>query len=329
MIRDLFVPENWERLNDQFREQLKVPSDQLIKFYRGLGHGVYEIAVGLSQLYSHKRSVGFVKGNDPYIEFIQPHYLREAYQIQAMDSISLQQHHAHWGEWVQTLKKDTVFVLACEDHPVTGEIQDLSELDSALNDKKIFFIRISHAAHVFHPMEVNPYTVRICSVNKDLAFVHSGAKFKVPPLIASTMEWSFKEIQMALKHLENKKEFPQEILKFEDSLKDFKFPWAGQKRIYDRGLVILPGVTGDLMSHTLSQKLGFSASDQFNLNLWSPHLCQWNSVKMFKNWWKNSPQDETLRDLLIISSELIQRNGFAESLRKTYEELKNSQTWSF
>lgn len=329
MIRDLYVPEDWERINDQFRDHLKVPADQVVKFYRGLGHAVYEATLGLSQLYSHKRSVGFVKGNDPYIEFVVPHYLREAYQMQAIDFFSLQQHHANWTEWAQTLKKDTVFVLACEDHPVTGELQDLSELDAALNDKKIFFLRISHSAHVFQSLEINPYTVRICSVNPKLAFVRSGAKYKVPPLLAPVMDWSAKEIQMALAQIENKKEFPKEVMHFEQTLKEFSFSWTGSRRLFDRSLLIFPEVTGDLISHSLSKSLGFAAATPVDLNLWSTHLCQWNSVKMFKTWWKNSPSEETLRDLLVINAEVIQRNGFAEALRKTYEELKSSQSWSF
>ena len=83
------------------------------------------------------------------------------------------------------------------------------------------------------------------------------------------------------------------------------------------------------MTQTLSQALGFSAVTNQGLHLWSTHLCQWNSIKMFKSWWKDAPSEEILRDLLILSPELIQRNGFAEILRKTYEELKVSQTWNF
>ncbi len=329
MIQDLFIPEEWERLNDQFRTHLKVPNDQLVKFYRGLGHAIYEMSMGTSQFYSHKRSVGFVKGNSPYFEFLIPNYLREAYQIQSMDLNSLQQHHASWTEWANTLKKDTVFVIASEDHPVTGELQDLEELDVILNEKKIFFLRISHSSHLFQPIELKPYTVRICSLSRELSFVLMGAKFKVPPVMAQVMNWSTKETQSSLRNLQNKKEFPKEIQKFEGEMTEFSYPWSNAKRIYDRSLLVFPGVTGDLMTHALSKALGFSASTSLSLNLWSTHLCQWNSVKMFKNWWKLSPPDDVLRDLLIMSPDVIQRNGFAEVARKTYEELKSSQTWKF
>ncbi len=327
MLNDLFVPENWERINQQFHSQFKVSEEQRLKFYRGLGHAIYELTVGTSQFYLHKRSMGIVLGNTPYYDFLLPIYLREAYQIQKIDPISLSQHHANWTEWANTLKKDTVLVIATEDHPVTGELYNLEELDQILNEKKIFFIRISHASHFYRPLEVKPYTVRIGSLASNLSYAQMGSKYKVPPVMAQTMIWSADEIQQALNANKSKREYVAEIKKFESTLKNFSFPWSKLDRIYDRSLIVTPGVTGDLMAHVLAKKMGLSFSNDFELS--TSHLCFWNSVKMFATWWKSSPNEEVLRDLLLIHPEVALKKDFAETVQKTYEELKGQQSWSF
>jgi len=327
MNQDLFVPEEWERLNDNFRARLKVPVEQSVKIYRGLGHAIYECAYGTSQFLSHKRSVGFIKGNTPYFDFLIPNYLREAYQIQSMDSASLKQHHASWTDWVNTLKKDTVFVIACEDHPITGELQDLDELDRVLNEKKVFFLRVSHSLHHFRPLELLPYTVRICSLQNDWALAFMGSKFKTPPVLAQVMNWSVKDADEVLQSYQKKSESQKIIENIEAENKEFSFPWTGASRLYDRSLLVCPGVTGDLMTQTLTKALGLKAEDSSFLS--STHLCSWDSMKMFKTWWKEAPSEEKLRDLLILTPEICQKSGISSLIKKTYEELKSSQSWNF
>ncbi|HEY8270180.1 MAG TPA: hypothetical protein VIG33_04780, partial [Pseudobdellovibrionaceae bacterium] len=135
--------EEWERLNDQLKIDFSLPAGNSARIYKGMAHAVFETAQGTAQFFSHKRSLGVVKGQTSYFDSLLPYFYKEVFSVQAMSHLAVVDPEV----WVNSLKKDTSFVLFSEDHPVTGELYDYDHLDELLNEKKIFAFRISHFRH--------------------------------------------------------------------------------------------------------------------------------------------------------------------------------------
>ena len=139
--------EKWERSRDEAKKILG--STNQVWVHRGLASALYEVLESLRSLFAHKKSISGMKGLSGAYEFIWPQYLREMYTVQ----------NANWQDFLtpdklssflDNLKKDTIFFVWSEDHPVTGQKLPLSliqELEKQLNERKIFSVRVSHAAH--------------------------------------------------------------------------------------------------------------------------------------------------------------------------------------
>lgn len=323
---DLHAPEDWERLNDRLRSHFQRPSDESVKVYRGLGLSLFEVTQGVTQFLAHKRSLGIVKGTTPYFSHLLPYYLKEAYQIQQVDAYDPQN---NWETWTQNLKKDTVLVLASEDHPVTGEIFDLDKLDALLNEKKVFFIRISHNPTHIHKKEIRPYSIHVQSLGEDLTLVFGGNKYKVPSLFSSTMPWPEEESFSKVTAVKDWEMNSQRVQEFEKSLDEFKFFKTSVPRSFDRSCLVFPGVSGDRMVENIKPFLGLSSLTTTESSLWSTHLCRWDSIKLFKSWWSQAPNQEVLRDMIIIGTKLLSKKDLDQELRTQYKKLLAEQSWSF
>ena len=117
MKLDLFPLETWETLNSTIKTAWNVPEDVSVRTFSNLPTAVYEVAQGTAQFLSHKRSLAVIKGQSFVFQPLLPYFYKEAYQIQILGHQSL----PDVKIWVEALKKDTLFVVFCEDHPVTGE----------------------------------------------------------------------------------------------------------------------------------------------------------------------------------------------------------------
>ena len=77
---DLIATEAWEFLGDELKKTfpgalfLKDAPVQL-RSYKSAGHAGFEASQTLNLVYSHKRSVAYIKGLSPAFEFLVPHYL--------------------------------------------------------------------------------------------------------------------------------------------------------------------------------------------------------------------------------------------------------------
>jgi hypothetical protein len=316
--------EQWERFNDQLKTQYSLSATNSAKIYKGMAHAVFEIAQGMAQFLSHKRSLGVVKGQTPYFESLLPYFYKEAYGVQAVHHAELKDPEA----WVNSLKKDTSFVLMAEDHPVTGELYDYDRLDEVLNDKKIFSFRISHFRHFYEKNEVRPYSVRICYLDSDYAMAVCGERHKAPALMAPQMNW---DVAKGLQQLSRIQPSPQDQIQveaFERTFREIASPWFASPtpRLYDRVLLKFKDVSGELLLQRLLDRLQVDES-QYYQTLDTTNLCRWDHFKTFQTWWEPKPTAEDLAALLVIDSGWLVTKDFAKILKSTYEEIQAEQTW--
>jgi hypothetical protein len=319
MKLDLTPFENWESLNERLAVELQY-SENSLRAYSGAAAAIYELAMSTAQFYSHKRSVGFVEGQTPYLIGLLPYLYKEGYQVQvAPAEASLD-----WKAWVEGLKKDTNFVAFCEDHPVTGEVYDVGQLEIALNEKKIFCLRISHNQHLFKKIEIQPYSARICSYQGNTAVAILGAKFRSPPLMAQSMDWSLDDFIKSIQISRTSHEDKALIQNFEKTLPSpFQQYLKTESRLFDRALFYCEEITGEALQQFLKKELNQPLLRAgLEKDIETTHLCRWGGHASYEPWWKPTPKPEVLRGLTVISADLIQKTNLKDLLSKAVKELQ-------
>lgn len=328
MLIDVVRPETWEELNDDVRHVLGLSPKLKARVFQGLGQAVFEIAQGSAQFMAHKKSIGVIRGQTPVFESLLPYYYKETYEVHSISHLAL----VNVKEFVESLKKDTNFVLFAEDNPVTGEVFPfVEELDKLLNEKRIFSFRVSHAQHFSQAEELRPYTVRLCSYAPDLAVAVLGERFRSPSLAAFNQPWSKTEILLRLK--ESRRVRPQDT----KTVQDFEAQVQGKiplyfsaqaKRLGDRAVLVIADASAEAVAQLLFKKLGWTTEEGFQ-KIETTNQCHWSTgAKTFKTWWEPAPTPQALRGLLIISLAALQTKDFANLLISSYEEIKQLQSWT-
>ncbi len=324
---DLLPFEGWEKLNDQIRSALQLPADIQPRAYSGMASAIYEIAMSTAQFYSHKRSVAIVEGQTPYFQGLLPYLYKEGYQVQIKPTDQ------DFKTWMDSLKKDTNFLLSCDDHPITGEVYS-NEIDKIANEKKIFHIRLSHNSHIFeNSKEVQPYTAKICSFGPNSAVALMGAKFRSPVLVASSMNWNalqfISEIELTQKTAKANEALVTQFEKMfqEPSLAHFKIYFEGSNsRIFDRAVFYSTQVAGEAVQQYLARQIGVEIQEPgFERQIETTHQCRWGGTKSFETWWNPRPSNDVLRGMLILGLDAIQNPKTVETLKNVLSECRISE----
>lgn len=328
MLIDVVRPETWEELNDEVRSTLGLSPKLKARVFQGLGQAVFEIAQGSAQFMAHKKSIGVVRGQTPVFESLLPYYYKETYEVHTISHLSL----VNVKEFVESLKKDTNFVMFAEDHPVTGEVYPfVEELDKLLNEKRIFSFRVSHAQHFAQPEELRPYSVRICSYAPDLAIAILGERFRSPSLSAFNQPWNKENILSRLAQtLQSRPHNQQSVLDFEAQIQNKIPPFFKPEahRLFDRAVLVIPDTSAEAVAQLLFKKLGWNAADGWQ-KIETTNQCHWSTgAKTFKMWWEPAPNPQNIRGLLVISLEAVLTKDFANLLISSYEEIKQLQSWT-
>jgi hypothetical protein len=292
---EIYLPkkENWFALNDRVHQALNLPSDLSVRVYRGIHHAAFEIVQGTSTFFAHKRTAGWLKGQTYAFSTALPYCYKEGFQIQ---QLSQKNPDTNVKAWVDSLKKETSFVMMNEDHPVTGELFDNDELDLLLNDKKVFSFRASHKKHWLRGFqEVRPSSVLICEAGEDLAFAILGAKFKSPVQISSHFVFDENRVLQRLQTFQDSAVEDSSLLKkFESNLPrgvEIFLPANKTDKfcLQDRSLILHLEVNGE----ALARELGLG-QDVIPLTNCAQGFADWD-------WWEDRPTPEQLRGLVVIS----------------------------
>jgi hypothetical protein len=317
---DLLVHEKWEGLSEDLKALVPVETLENHTFslrpFRGLAHAVFEIIFGNALYFDHKKNAGIVKGNTYAFTGVLPFLYKNSYEIQSIPYQEMSEPTA----WVESLKKDTNFVLFAEDHPVSGELYEWRKLDQLLNEKKIFSIRVSHHSWLAQTTQLGPFSVRICSVSSDYAFAAGGSRFKAPPLISPKMNWQPRDFlaqfeQTKAAFMENQKT----VLDFEGKLPQGWQPYLQktQKRLFDRAIIYNEKYNGEAIQKAILRELGEAGS---HVGVESLSFRRWQGLENFEDWWQPTPSLEQIRGLLTIDVRLLKTMDFPMALKKAEAE---------
>lgn len=324
MKLDILPFESWESLNRTVQSQLAIDSEFQVRSYLGLSRAVSELAFSTAQFYSHKRSLAIIQGNTPHFKAVLPYFYKEGYEVQeAPKKFEVK-------EWVESLKKDTCLVLLAEDHAVTGEKNNFLELETVLNEKKIFTIIISHHSHLYDQLRPQPYTVRIHSFSPTASIAVLGNKFKAPPIISNYSYWDQQNFLQQVQIVTKKSGENKSLVKvFESSLPEgFKalFPNSFENRIFDRALFYSESIGGEAIQQFISAKLGLGLQPAgFELEIETTHLCRWGATLSYYDWWADCPKEDILRGMNIFSLEIIKQPQIQDLLKVALQECTISE----
>jgi hypothetical protein len=324
MLIPLQPTENWDRLNEAYRLKAGYKIENPVKCYQNLYLAVDEVTTQLASFLSHKRAFTWMKGMSPLFDGSLPYFLREGFQSQGVDWKVLEQFKSDLPAWAEALPNNTLFVLFFEDHAVTGKKSDVEAFEKVLADKKIFFIRVSHFSLPSPSKDISPYTIWIGPAHMGAdarALTVCGARFRAPEKVAPYAPWKLDEEVKVEQAVEDK----ALVEKIEKEFEEFRWFSSKESRRYDRIVLCFQDLTGDQILKRLERHLGIG-----NLSLemaQTTHLCQWNSVKLFKNWWSPEPSPEQLRGLIVFSLHIAQRDDFVSKLKQTLTELRAESQW--
>ncbi len=319
MYLPLSLADSWENLNQKAQAQLPpVSEENSLRCYFGMFHGLYELVHGLVQFSPHKRSAAFITGTTPLIDPLLSYFYKEAYQVQLTSIADLKD----VKSWSSELAKDTLFVVYSEDHALTGEIYNYSEIEQVCLDLKIPTIRISHNLYSHDwCAKLNLQTARVMGLSHSVAVAQIGARFKASPLIAPYLpQWTELNDKTIFKKTEER---PVEIKSFENSKGAHFKPYFGnsKKRIYDRSVVILNEMSAELIRDRLCKKLGLNPQDHF---IEAANGCRWGGVERLV-WSEPAISPNTERGLLIINAEVVLKSNFKSIFEETCSEVSKEQ----
>lgn len=308
----------WEQLNENLTASLSLPAgDYTTRAYTGLAPAIWEIVQGTAQFYSHKQSMVLITGQSPHLAPVLPYLYKDGFNVQTLSAFE------NTKEFVEGLKKDTNFVIYCEDHPVTGELYEMDELDLLLNEKKIFSLRVSHQNHLYRNIEIRPYTVRICGYHPQAAIALLGSKFKSPSTVAPLQFWDPENFIAGIQAIQkSSKEDSALVKKFESSLPEgYSALKLNGNRCFDRSLIYSNDIAGEALQTSLASKLKVSLQRPgWERNIETTHLCRWGGVSTYQSWWEKRPSDQILRNMLILSLPILENPNLQQYLREAHGE---------
>ena len=297
-----------------FKERLESYTDsaqgELFPFFTA-EQAVFDLASAMALTFSHKMSVAVVEDSNAFFSRASVHFSRLGYNVQTFRRSS----NLSLADWIENLKKDTLFVLAEQDDIFTGEVFDLEEAKGLLSEKKIFQLILSNHHHFCRgPIEVGEFETRILQTGTGAAVAVLGARTKIQPVHVLSLDWrdaSVSEFQAAFSKSAEEKE---KILKFESMRPAGAEPYFEESdaRLFDRAVLYWSDVTGDALRGELLEKLGSAAEP----NLEAPSSCRWDS--------DFSGLRRSNQGILVISQRAIEAD-FVSLLQQSHAEVKRLQ----
>ncbi len=310
--------DSWKNLNSEIASTLKLDKFE-IQSYLGLHHAIKEITTGLSHLFMHKMSIGVVAGCDYFVDQVAKDFSRLGYKIQTLTTTSLKEP----KQGLEGLAKDTLLVMYAEDHPLTGEIFDTSELRKTLAIKKIFSVGISHRLQFYQPMpeKLESHEVKIWSSGVGRAIALLGDRIKINVPITSNLNWQEFSRESFCLPTTSEKEDKALVDNFEkNSPNSSAFFKLNENRIFDRAIVVWPDIDAAALVAVLEVELNLKPGTIFTTS-----LCHWPNPKLVE-WMRGNPlSDAELRGMAIFNLNFLRTPDVIAQIKLAREKILKLQ----
>lgn len=320
---DFQSPYAWQELNDKAEGILGVDAaGGSVKVVAGARQALVEVSLGLARQFPHKKKIYFFRDMDPTLEAPVTALSREGGAVQSLDVKLL-------GDPLglsAAIEADTLMVLASEDDPLLGRLNDLAALESLSDTKKFFLIRVSHFHHRYLPIPGHfpRHLLRVNSLGPRLALILSSVRTRWPIQFAESTGLPA-EALTEIARLKNQEMVNLPVIeKFEARAGEFGakpvFP-PGMARVPDRAVIYWTDMDGYAVMDRLAQRLGLPlAAPGEASRLEATSLNRWGALKTM-DWLRPfSFTDEMIRGTLIIDHTLLDA-GLIETLKEIRAEI--------
>lgn len=305
---DLLRTDAWDLVCDQYRSALPFQDPNLqVQLYMGYRHALWESAWSLARLFSHKRTIAIVGSPEPVFESLAMSFSSEGFNVVVLSPSQA----ADPSVWLPNIESELLFVLWAEDDPVTAKVFRYQELKTALKDKRIFRIQLSHAVFAYEKLERPlPFEVRILSLRPERALLVAGERCRIRPPLAELMPWTIEESFDPSKAVpalhENEIESNRRaIIAFEADLPAGFKPYFsfGEERVWDRAVIHQEKYDGWAVVSELARSLGtevVSPGQPADVDTFSP--CRWESPRLAETRLRAGETPDVTRGLIVLSA---------------------------
>jgi hypothetical protein len=299
---------SWKWINREVGRKLHLNNAKLeFRCFRGVGHALFESCLGLVRLHPHKNKIFYFPNRDPFFSEPVKFLAGEGCDLHPLPPDSLE----NPSSVLDKFDRETLMILLPEDEVFTARKNQVHEFCEALEDKRVFRLRLSHHKHMTEGLHLHPHRmdVFLYSMGPDFALTLSSDRAAFVCPIADSLNWCERDLENLQDRLRKVQLLSsQKVEEFEATKPGGSEPLLppGTSRTFDRALLYWTDMDGHAFVHYLARALGFSlrpAGEEFRLETTS--LSRWGGVKTM-DWLKNRGfTPEQIRGLVMISHELI------------------------
>lgn len=278
-----------EKIKESVRQALGIPGNLNIEFGLDGLHAVNELSRSIADMHPHKRSIAVLGAQPPPIQEVAKNFAKQGYSVQEIsfefgDEAKMK---SALVAKIDTLKKDTLFVLTSDVEPITGLVYPTDLVQEILAQKSIYLLWYQSQASLQNGLKLpqNPLQAGIADAfyeRQGLSLIVKGERVTGEKLLWGDLRLSEEAIQTLTAEIKRLKDEPsekKEVENFEKNLQQklkdsVKLLPKECPRIFDRAVFFTKGVNGDAMAHMLVQA-GLEASTSDSCYWQDPHLNQW------------------------------------------------------
>lgn len=312
---------HFETAEHYFKLNQKLSNDiYKTRLYETAMLAVYDVSMSLLQFLPHKPKMAMIRQGTATFEAIVPIFLRQ--QITPQFKTNAQ----NCIQFIESIDKETNFVLWCAENEVTGEIlfsdAQCAEIHKALSDKKIFSVQLVQASRHLNKAEMlkNSYAViielpGIFSPVQTAQLFHTD-KLKAPTLIGAFQNNAILEVQRT--------QVSNAVVNLTAQYQYEKLFQTTINYINDRKTFMFKNCSGQMLLQKLIEKKYLDSELVFAPST----LATW-TLETFKNWWPEADKPDLILGLLVISNEaFIQNPKLDAQLAEIYKNCLSETSWS-
>ncbi len=296
MIINYQAFEKNEPLKQLVKDNFKLNDSVKIDLFSNSLVALNDITRGIADLHPHKRSIATLGALPPPLREIIRGFAKQGFVVQEIPwsmAVPAGEQKINMISFLDTLKKDTLFVLGCDIEPFTGAYFPWNLIKDDLFKRGIFSINYQSPASLKSGLK-SPMTGMeavvvdpLWGATESISFVIKGERCAGEPLMWGDAVFSRKVILKAFEIIKSASHFGHHeeniILNFERALKAMLgdsigiLPLACQ-RLYDRAVIFAHGAGGDSIVKVLAEKGVMSSTadacfwDEPHMNSWLPKL---------------------------------------------------------
>lgn len=321
-----FYTDTFSNLGVQISAQLKLAPLQKVRVYETPQLAVFDTVLSLQQFLMHKPQIGLAKKGSSLIEAMTPMWLRNQTPMQ------IKTDQQTWFEFIESLSKDTNFVIWASENEITGEViiprDEIIEIHKRLAEKRIYSIQIQHQTQSLSlDMSQNYGKYSIVIRRPNLFSTHPSYAILAEKVKSPSTMGEFQNLKSLSERI-NDLSFATEMT---SQKQDLEIHWKDLKQLYFNYFATPSERLMDRLVFWLQDMTGFSVKEKLGLNnmqAFAPSELPFWYLQFWSHWWKEAESEKLLRGLLVINAQIVKEDSdFTKKMEQAISEIRSISQW--